>query len=90
MVSDFALDKDDDVKVFEVNIRILGGLLCIYELSGDTRVLVKARDFGDRLLPAFKSPTGLPYYYVNLRTGATRGMSCTSPRRDPTSSNLES
>ncbi len=73
VVNDLALDKDDDVKVFEVNIRILGGLLCMYEMSGDARILAKAREFGDRLLPAFRSPTGLPYYYVNLRTGAARG-----------------
>jgi hypothetical protein len=73
VVSDFTFDKDDFVKVFEVNIRILGGLLCMYEISGDSRILEKARQFGDRLLPAFRSPTGLPYYFVNLRTGATRG-----------------
>jgi hypothetical protein len=73
VVRDFSIDKDEYVKVFEVNIRILGGLLCMYELSGDPRVLAKAREFADRLLPAFRSPTGLPYYYVNLRTGATRG-----------------
>jgi hypothetical protein len=42
-------------------------------LSGDGQVLEKARDFADRLLPAFRSPTGLPYYYVNLRTGAAKG-----------------
>jgi hypothetical protein len=73
VVNDFTSDKDDDVKVFEVNIRILEGLLCMYEMSGDARILEKARGFGDRLLPAFRSPTGLPYYYVNLKTGATRG-----------------
>jgi len=29
---------------------------------------------GKRLLPAFNSPTGLPYVYVNLETGAVRGV----------------
>jgi mannosidase alpha-like ER degradation enhancer 2 len=28
---------------------------------------------GNRLLPAFNSPTGMPYMYVNLKTGAVRG-----------------
>ena len=28
---------------------------------------------GTRLLPAFDSPTGMPYMYVNLRTGKTSG-----------------
>jgi len=74
VVNDLTFDKDDYVKVFEVNIRILGGLLCMYEMSGNSRVLEKAREFGDRLLPAFRSPTGLPYYYVNLKTGATKGQ----------------
>jgi mannosidase alpha-like ER degradation enhancer 2 len=31
-----------------------------------------AEDLGNRLLPVFSSPTGLPYVYVNLRTGQTR------------------
>ena len=69
--SDFAVDKY--VKVFEVNIRVLGGLLAMYEWSGDPAVLARAVDFADRLLPAFDSPTGLPYYDVNLATGAVRG-----------------
>jgi len=32
-----------------------------------------ADDLGSRLLPAFDSPTGMPYMYVNLRTGRTHG-----------------
>ncbi|MEY2482651.1 MAG: degradation enhancer, mannosidase alpha-like 2, partial [Verrucomicrobiota bacterium] len=31
-----------------------------------------AEDLGNRLLPAFNSPTGLPYVFVNLRTGQVR------------------
>ena len=67
-------NKDIYVKVFEVNIRLLGGLLSGYELTGDPRLLALADDLGTRLLPAFNSPTGLPYRYVNLRTGAVRGV----------------
>ena len=66
-------DKDIEAKVFEVNIRILGGLLSMYELSGNPKVLDKARDFGDRMLPAFSTPTSIPTYWVNLRTGETSG-----------------
>jgi len=66
-------DKDIYVKVFEVNIRILGGLLAIYELSGNELVLGKARDFADRMLPAFNTQTGIPTYWVNLKTGETKG-----------------
>jgi mannosidase alpha-like ER degradation enhancer 2 len=66
-------DQDIYVKNFEITIRLLGGLLSGYQLSGDERLLKKAEDLGTRLLPAFDSPTGLPYVEVNLRTGKTRG-----------------
>ena len=66
VVDSLHFDKDIDVKVFEVNIRILGGLLCMYQYTQNEIVLKKAQDFGDRLLKAFDSPTGLPYYFVNL------------------------
>jgi hypothetical protein len=67
-------DKDIYVKNFEITIRLLGGLLSGYQLTGDERLLHKAEDLGTRLLPAFDSPTGLPYVNVNLRTGKTRGV----------------
>ena len=73
VVDSLSFNKDIFVKVFEVDIRILGGLLSIYENTGNKLVLKKAKEFGDRLLPAFHSPTGLPYYYVNLKTGAKKG-----------------
>jgi len=69
-----SFDKNIYVKVFEINIRLLGGLLSAYELTGDQHLLALADDLGKRLLPAFNSPTGLPYRYVNLRTGAVRGV----------------
>jgi ER degradation enhancer, mannosidase alpha-like 2 len=52
---------------------MLGGLLSSYELTGDKRLLVLAEDLGNRLLPAFDSPTGLPYVNVNLKTGKVSG-----------------
>lgn len=67
-------DKDIYVKNFEITIRLLGGLLSGYQLTGDPVLLHKAQDLGTRLLPAFDSPTGLPYVYVNLKTGKTRGV----------------
>ena len=67
-------DKDIYVKNFEITIRMLGGLLSSYELTGDKRLLELATDLGKRLSPAFESPTGLPYQFVNLRTGKVRGV----------------
>ena len=68
-----SFDKDIDVQNFEITIRLLGGLLSSYELTGDKRLLNLAEDLGNRLLPVFESPTGLPYRYVNLKTGKVRG-----------------
>ena len=68
-----SFDKDIYVQNFEVTIRLLGGLLSSYELTGDQRLLRLAEDLGNRLLPVFESPTRLPYRYVNLKTGKVRG-----------------
>jgi hypothetical protein len=66
-------DKDMEVQQFEIAIRILGGLLSAYQLDGDARFLSLAEDLGKRMAPVFNSPTGMPYRYVNLRTGAVSG-----------------
>jgi ER degradation enhancer, mannosidase alpha-like 2 len=68
-----SFDKDIYVQNFEITIRLLGGLLSSYEMTGDKRLLNLAEDLGRRLLPVFESPTGLPYRYVNLKTGKVRG-----------------
>ena len=72
IVSDLSFDRDIYVKNFEVTIRLLSGLLSSYQLTGDRRLLSLAEDLGNRLLPAFNSPSGLPYVYVNLQTSRTR------------------
>jgi len=72
VLAGMSFDEDIEVQVFEVNIRLLGGLISSYEISGDCCFLTLAQDLGNRLLPAFNSPTGMPYRFVNLRTGKTR------------------
>src|SRR5437899_8969627 len=72
IVSDLSFDRDVYVKHFEITIRLLGGLLSSYQLTNDKRLLDLADDLGNRLLPVFNSPTGLPYVYVNLKTGQIR------------------
>jgi mannosidase alpha-like ER degradation enhancer 2 len=67
-----SFDKDIYVQNFEITIRHLGGLLACYQLTGDRRLLALAEDLGTRLLPAFDSPTGIPYRFVNLKTGKVR------------------
>jgi len=73
IVQNLSFDKDIDVKNFEITIRLLGGLLSSYQLTGDQHLLALADDLGKRLLPAFNSPTGMPYMFVNLKTGKVRG-----------------
>jgi len=73
IVEKLSFDKDLPVKNFEVTIRLLGGLLSSYQMTGDARLLRLAEDLGTRLLPVFNSPTGMPYMYVNLKTGKTSG-----------------
>ncbi|HEY0977902.1 MAG TPA: glycoside hydrolase family 47 protein [Flavobacteriales bacterium] len=73
VVDSLSWDKDVDAKTFEVDIRILGGLLSMYEYSANPKVLAKTVDFADRLLKAFDTPTGIPTYSVNLRTGKQSG-----------------
>ncbi|MFN2498522.1 MAG: glycoside hydrolase family 47 protein [Pyrinomonadaceae bacterium] len=72
IVKNLSFDKDFYVQNFEITIRLLGGLLSSYQLTGDKRLLNLAEDLGNRLLPAFDSPTGMPYRYVNLKTGKVR------------------
>ncbi|KAJ3042757.1 alpha mannosidase-like protein, partial [Rhizophlyctis rosea] len=71
---------DSRVQVFEVTIRMLGGLLSGHLLASEEEfgfklpwykgeLLDLARDLGDRLLPAFDTGTRMPLPRVNLRTG---------------------
>lgn len=65
-------DKTRQTSTFEIIIRVLGGLLSAYDLSGDDRLLRKATDMGERLLAAFdSSPVGLPWPNIDLH--ARRG-----------------
>lgn len=73
ITTNLSFDKDIYVQNFEITIRLLGGLLSSYQMTGDKKLLALADDLGRRLLPVFDSPTGLPYKYVNLKTGKVRG-----------------
>ena len=72
ILDSLSFDRDIEVQSFEITIRLLGGLLTIYEMDGDPKFLELAKDLGTRLLPVFNSATGMPYRYVHLQTGAIR------------------
>lgn len=59
-------EKDADFNTFETTIRVLGGLLSAYNLTGDNLFLEKAQDLAERILPAFDTPSGLPTSMINL------------------------
>src|SRR6202008_1612780 len=73
IAKNLAFDQDIYVKNFEIPIRMLGALLSSYQITGAKSLLALAENLGNRLLPVFNSPTGMPYVNVNLKTGAVSG-----------------
>ncbi|KAL8118285.1 alpha-mannosidase I MNS5 isoform X1 [Apium graveolens] len=80
LADNLAFDVDVRVNLFECNIRVLGGLVSAHILATDStnrlgqrvynnELLSLAQDLGQRFLPAFDTPTGLPYAWVNLKYG---------------------
>uniref|UniRef100_A0A2C9JWC8 alpha-1,2-Mannosidase n=1 Tax=Biomphalaria glabrata TaxID=6526 RepID=A0A2C9JWC8_BIOGL len=86
-------DIDINASVFETNIRIVGGLLSghlfmkragmvlepAWPCSGP--LLRMAENVARKILPAFDTPTGMPYGTVNLRHGVPKGettVTCTA------------
>lgn len=62
-----------NVSVFETTIRYVGGFLSLYALTGDSLFKDKAQYVAEKLLPAFNSPTGIPYPDVNFKFGFGSG-----------------
>ncbi|CAH9136277.1 unnamed protein product [Cuscuta epithymum] len=73
-------DINKTVSVFETTIRILGGLLSAHLIASDyntgmkipsyeDELLYLAVDVAQRMLPAFDTPTGIPFGSVNLLHG---------------------
>ncbi|XP_041366151.1 ER degradation-enhancing alpha-mannosidase-like protein 2 [Gigantopelta aegis] len=86
-------DLDINASVFETNIRVVGGLLSahLFQLRAGMvlepgwpcsgPLLRMAENIARKLLPAFDTPTGMPYGTVNLRHGVPRGettVTCTA------------
>lgn len=81
--SHISWDQDVRVNLFEVNIRLLGGLLSAHSLALDPSLglmenysgslLRLATDLGDRMMKAFTSDSPLPYAWINLKHGLEPG-----------------
>lgn len=75
-----SFEVDLELSVFELNIRVLGGLLSAHQFCAGSfgprfkkpgyadELLGLATDLGERLLPAFDTTTGIPVARVNLKT----------------------
>ncbi|KAG0587339.1 hypothetical protein KC19_2G157600 [Ceratodon purpureus] len=77
-----SFDRNKTVSVFETTIRVLGGLLSAHLIASDpltgmqvdpynNELLDLATDLGRRMLPAFDTPTGIPFGSVNLALGVS-------------------
>lgn len=75
-----SFDVNTKPQVFETTIRVLGGLLSAHQFANRigepfhipwyrNELLLMAHDLGERLLPAFKTPTGIPYARVGFVFG---------------------
>jgi ER degradation enhancer, mannosidase alpha-like 2 len=73
LATHLSFDKDVFVPTGSFGARVLGALIANYQLSADQRLLDLANDLARRLVPAFISPTCMPYREINLKTGAVRG-----------------
>ena len=54
------VNADEDISVFEYNIRLLGGLLGAYDVSKREELLEKAKEVADVLKLAFDDVSPLP------------------------------
>ncbi|TNN13631.1 ER degradation-enhancing alpha-mannosidase-like protein isoform 2 [Schistosoma japonicum] len=74
-------EKNVNASVFETNIRVVGGLISAHLLSRRAgfevepswpcsgALLSQAEIFANKLLPAFNTPTGMPYGTINFKLG---------------------
>ncbi|XP_018022507.1 mannosyl-oligosaccharide 1,2-alpha-mannosidase IA-like [Hyalella azteca] len=67
-----------EMSVFETNIRFVGGLLSSYALTGDPMFRDRALHVARKLLPAFSTPTGIPYALINVATGVAKNYAWAS------------
>eukprot|EP00884_Botryococcus_braunii_P011514 jgi/Botrbrau1/20363/Bobra.0006s0028.1 len=63
----FNAEQPCSVSVFETIIRVVGGMLAAYELSGDPVLLSKCEGLARLLSVAFDSPMGFPQGSISLK-----------------------
>jgi mannosidase alpha-like ER degradation enhancer 2 len=83
-------DAELRVSVFETTIRVIGGLLSAHVLalklvekydgrySYNGCLLRKSVIIADKLMPAFDTPTGIPYNEIHLKSGVAKALGHTT------------
>ncbi|WBW74773.1 alpha mannosidase Mnl1 [Schizosaccharomyces osmophilus] len=82
IIQHLTFETDTKVQVFEVTIRILGGLLSGHVFASDPQygfqlpeynneLLTLATELGERLLTSFRTPTKIPFARINLMKGVS-------------------
>ncbi|KAI5738393.1 hypothetical protein M8J77_006389 [Diaphorina citri] len=71
-------DKKIELSVFETTIRFIGAILTLYSFTGDPMYRDKAVHIADKMLPAFKTPTGIPHALINVYTGDSKNYAWAS------------
>jgi len=66
-------EVDNELSVFEITIRFLGGLLSVHALTNEELFYSKALELGKRILPAFDTPSGIPNTRINLAKNMSSG-----------------
>eukprot|EP01064_Diplonema_japonicum_P027697 TRINITY_DN4058_c1_g3_i2.p2 TRINITY_DN4058_c1_g3~~TRINITY_DN4058_c1_g3_i2.p2 ORF type:complete len:374 (+),score=78.28 TRINITY_DN4058_c1_g3_i2:47-1168(+) len=70
VATELDLDQNYPTSAFEVTIRMVGGMLSAYELSGEKHqeFITKATALADRVLWAYNTSSGIPHATINLMT----------------------
>ncbi|KAF8582178.1 glycoside hydrolase family 47 protein [Ramaria rubella] len=69
----FEMPEGDFAHFFETTIRYLGGLLSAHALSNEPILLKKADELARKMLPVFDTPSGLPTFGINTKSGEQNG-----------------
>ena len=72
VAENLTLSSQNEVLLFEIVIRALGGLLSAYHLSGDEMFLQKADELGEVLMPCFNGPTAIPCRVLHMKGPSPR------------------
>lgn len=72
VVNSLDFSQVGQVIVFETVIRVLGGLISMYHLSGEIIYAERAEELGARIASSFESPTGYPWPRAHLNDSKRR------------------